>query len=170
MNLGLLWCFDFPLSSLVRFPLWMCLKERLLLLLFSFNLHKPVHATLPAWRKVWEDSGGAFPQAGQGSVLLPACLQLGSVAEGSLCALPQVLLLCPARASCFSGTRVNEWDRFLFRWLLHGEWAALHWLGKDAVCKQRTSVSYADAPENIWWMEDGFILLSIKGEVFPAVA
>lgn len=40
----------------------------------------------------------------------------------------------------------------------------MHWLGKDAALQENI------APENSWWIEDGFILLNIKGEVFPAVA
>ena len=172
MNRGLVWCFDFPLSSLARFPLQMCLEGRLLLFFSLININKPILATLPAtplaWRKDWEDSGGA------GSVLLPA-RGWDLLWEGSLRALPQVqqLLLRPAppAPAASAGPRVNEWDRFLFCWLLlHGEWAALHWLGKDAACRQPTSASYTDAPENSWCMEDGFILLSIKGEVFPAGA
>lgn len=38
------------------------------------------------------------------------------------------------------------------------------------MCKQPASVSYADVPQNSWYMDDGFIVHSIKGEVFPAVA
>lgn len=133
--IGLMFWFPFKLSG--QISITNVFRREIIIGFFSLiNINKPVFATLPAWRKDWEDSGGAFPQAGQGVWF---CLPVAGICCGgeSLCALPQVeqLLLRPACAGCFSGTP-SKWMGSFSVLLTSPAW----WVSSSALAGERCCV------------------------------